>query len=138
MKVARVLGLVGLLFVLASGPQVLAQGPKSEKGGYVHVVVFKMKADAPKGATSQAIADCHAMLSKIKSVRAVKAGRPAAEATPKFALRDYDFALLIQVDDAAGLKSYLDDPLHVAYVEKHGKHFDMEKLRVFDFADQKK
>src|SRR5262245_51788135 len=101
MKVARVLLLSALLVALASRGAGAQEAKSPAKGGYVHVVIFKMKADAPKGATSAAIADCHTMLSKIAAVRSVKAGRPAAEATPKYALKDYDFALLIQVDDAA-------------------------------------
>jgi hypothetical protein len=112
-------------------------GPKKKGGGYVHVVLFTMKKDAPKEAVGAAIADCHKMLGKIASVRAVKVGRPAEGNTEKFVRKDYDFALLVLVDDAAGIKAYLDDPLHVAFVKKHLKHFDTTKLRVFDFADQK-
>ena len=129
------LAVVGLL----AGAAGAEDKPKpAAKGGYVHVVLFTMKKDAPKDAMSKAIADCHTMLSKIKAVRSVKVGRPAKDATPEVAKKDYDFALLIVVDDAAGLKAYLEDPDHVAYVKKHGKHFDMDKLRVYDFADQKK
>jgi len=45
--------------------------------------------------------------------------------------------LLVLVDDSDGLKAYLEDPKHLAFVKKHEKHFDMEKLQVFDFVDQK-
>jgi hypothetical protein len=110
----------------------------TEKGSYVHVVIFRMKKDAPDDATAQAMHDCHAMLGKITAVRSVKVGKPAEKSTPKLASKDYDFGLLILVDDADGLKAYLEDPLHLEFVKKHGKHFDMEKLQVFDFQDTKK
>jgi hypothetical protein len=35
---------------------------------------------------------------------------------------DCDFGLLVLVDDAAGLKGYLEDPLHLQFVEKHERH----------------
>jgi hypothetical protein len=113
-----------------------ADGPASAP--YVHVVIFRMKKDAPSDAVEKVIADCHRLLAKIQSVRGVKAGRPAKESTPKLARKDYDLALLVLVDDYAGLKSYLEDPLHLKFVELYEKWFDMEKLQVFDFEDQKK
>ncbi len=113
--------------------------PKATKdGNYVHVVLFTVKKEAPKNAVESAIVDCHKMLAKIASVRSVKVGRPAAEDSVNFVKKDYDFALVILVEDPAGLKAYVDDPLHVAFVKKHGKHFDFTKLQVFDFANQKK
>jgi hypothetical protein len=124
--------------ILATGASAEEPKGKSAAGSYVHVVIFKMKKDAPSGAVNDAIADCHAMLEKIAAVRAVKAGRPATEGTPELARKDYDFGLLVLVDDAAGLKAYLEDPLHLEFVRKHGKYFDMKQLQVFDFQDTKK
>lgn len=105
---------------------------------YAHVVVFRMKKDAPKDATSKAIADCRNLLSNIPAVRSVHAGRPAKEATPEVPKMEYDFALIVLVDDAKGLKAYLEHPMHLEYVKRHGKNFDMEKLQVFDFINQAK
>src|SRR5581483_214139 len=112
---------------------------KPEKGAvnYVHVVVFTVKKDAPKDAVASAIADCHEMLSSIPSVRGLKVGRPADKATP-IAKKDYDFALLVQFENADGLMTYLEHPQHKKFLEKHGEHFDMQKLQVFDFSDEKK
>jgi len=107
-------------------------------GGYVHIVLFTMKKDTPASAVDEVIKDCHQMLGKIASVRSVKAGRPADKATPKYAKKNFDLALLVLVDDYDGLKAYLDDPKHLAFVKKHEKRFNMEKLQVFDFVDQKK
>ena len=46
--------------------------------------------------------------------------------------------MLVHLDDFAGVKTYLEDPLHLEFVKKHGKYFEMKKLQVFDFVDAKK
>ena len=106
----------------------------------VHVVIFRLKKDAPPDAVEKVLADCHTMLEAIPSVRALKAGRPAPadQSTPKVAAHDYDVALLVFFDDAAGLKTYLDHDMHQKFVKTYEPYFDMDKLQVFDFADQKK
>src|SRR5262249_22369598 len=121
------------LIVAASAPA----EDKKETGGYVHVVLFKMKKGTTAKEVKEVVKDCHGMLGKIKGVRSVKVGRPDEKSKAKAVKKDYDLALLILVDDVDGLESYLKDELHVAFVKKHGKHFDMEKLRVFDFLNQK-
>ena len=118
-----------------------ADQAKSDKKGhapYAHVVIFRMKEDAPKDAVEKAIADCRELLAKIPSVRMVRAGRPAAKGTPDVPKMEYDFALLVLVENADGLEAYLKHPSHLKYVEKHGPNFNMEKLQVFDFLDQSK
>jgi hypothetical protein len=71
-------------------------------------------------------------------VRSLRAGRPADKGTPDLAKKNYDLALVILVDDFAGLDAYLKHESHLKFVEKHGKNFDMEKLQVFDFLNAKK
>jgi hypothetical protein len=106
----------------------------------VHFVVFRMKKDAPADAVEKVVADCHAMLEPIPSVRILKVGRPAPadQSTPKVASHDYDVALIVFFDDPAGLKTYLDHDLHQKFVKTYEPYFDMDKLQVFDFSDQKK
>src|SRR5262249_45710337 len=107
---------------------------KKAKAPFVHAVVFHLKKDAPKGEADALIADAHKMLAKIKSVRGLWAGRPAAkdQATP-ISKNDYDVGLLVLFDDTDGLQEYLKDPLHVDFVKKHSKFLDEKKLTVFDF-----
>jgi hypothetical protein len=114
--------------------------PDKEKGpaNYMHVVVFHLKKDAPKDAVSSAIADCHTMLADIPSVRGLKVGRPAERGTPDVPKQNYDFALVVMVENFDGLKAYLEHPKHLEFVKKHGPNFDLEKLQIFDFSDQKK
>jgi hypothetical protein len=105
---------------------------------YVHVVVFHLKKDAPKDAVDGLIADAHSMLRKIPSVRDLRIGWPPETATPQFAQKDYQVGLVVLFDDAEGLKTYLDHPLHLQYVDKHLKHVATDKLLVYDFVNQKK
>lgn len=130
-----------LIPVVAMASAVNAADEKSDKKAhapYVHAVVFRMKKDAAKDAVEKAIADCHALLAKIPAVRSVRAGRPAAKGTPDVPKMEFDFALLVLVDDADGLEAYLKHPKHWEFVAKHGPAFDMEKLQVFDFVNQSK
>jgi hypothetical protein len=130
-----------LIPVVAMSSAVNAADDKSDKKAhapYVHAVVFRMKKDAAKDAVEKAIVDCHKLLAKIPAVRSVRAGRPAAKGTPDVPKMEFDFALLVLVDDADGLEAYLKHPLHLEFVAKHGPAFDMEKLQVFDFVNQSK
>jgi hypothetical protein len=115
-----------------------AKPAKKAKAPFVHAVVFYLKKDAPKGEVDALIADAHKMLAKIKSVRGLWAGRPAAkdQATP-ISKHDYDVGLLVLFDDADGLQKYLKDELHLEFVKKHVKFVDEKKLTVFDFMNQK-
>jgi hypothetical protein len=114
----------------AAGPAAVAP--------YVHAVFFRLKKDAPANEAEALIADAQEMLRAIPSVRDLRAGRPAEKSSEKFVQKDYDVGLVLLFDDYEGLKIYLEHPLHLKYVEKHLKHLDTEKLRVFDFINQKK
>ena len=126
---------------LAAEPvKTTATAEKAAVPSNVHAVIFRLKKDAPADAVEKVVSDCHAMLETIPTVRVLKVGRPSPEdqSTPKVAARDYDVALVIFFDDAAGLKTYLEHEMHLAFVKKYGAYFDMDKLQVFDFSDQKK
>ena len=136
MRYNRVFGaaLAGLVLCAAA-----AQAREEQKSApLVHCVIFRMKKDAPADAVDQVIADCHKMLGKIRSVRSVRAGRPAQTGTDEKLKKPFDVGLLVLCDDVAGLKAYIEDPLHKEFVAKHGKYFDIEQLQVFDFEDAKK
>jgi hypothetical protein len=139
-SVAATLVVLALVLVAAARDTTSDKAKPAAKssGGYVHVVLFTMKKDAPASAVEEVIKDCHKLLGKIAAVRSVKAGRPADQATPKVAKKNYDVALLVLVDDFEGLKSYLEDPKHLEFVKKHQKQFDIDRLQVFDFANQEK
>jgi Stress responsive A/B Barrel Domain len=103
--------------------------------GLVHFVVLKLKADSPSSEAQSVIDDTYKELSKIKTVRGVWAGRPSSKGSPDFLFKDYTVALAFVFDDPAGLKKYLDDPIHVKFVEKHIKLW--EAPVVYDFEPKK-
>lgn len=106
------------------------------KAGLVHVVVLKLKADAPAAEAQSVIDDTYAQLAKIKTVRGAWAGKPvAAEKGTPDAASDYTVALVLVFDDAAGLRAYLKDPAHDKFAEKHLKLW--ESPLVYDFEPKK-
>lgn len=69
-------------------------------------------------------------------MKGIRIGHPAEKATPDVAVKDYQVGLLVLFDDYEGLKTYLDHPQHVKYVDKHLKHVD--KVLVYDFVQGSK
>ncbi|HZT82266.1 MAG TPA: Dabb family protein [Gemmataceae bacterium] len=144
MKRRMFLAAAAALVVVAAnhGAADAPKADRADKGGkqapYVHVVIFHLKKDAPKGAADGLIKDAHELLAKIPSVRSIRAGRPADKVTPDFGRKDYDVALLVLFDDYDGLKAYLDHPMHLKYVERNLKNIDEKKLLVYDFSNQTK
>jgi hypothetical protein len=139
MRRTLLFGMMAMIGLMANAaPPTEAQSEKKAHAPFVHFVVFRMKKDADKDAVEKAIADCHNLLAKIPAVRSVRAGRPSAKGTPDVPKMEYDFALLILVDDADGLEAYLKHPKHLQFVDRHGPAFDMQKLQVFDFLNQSK
>jgi Stress responsive A/B Barrel Domain len=104
---------------------------------FVHTVIFHLKPDAPAGEAEALITDAHELLAKIPSVRELRVGRPADKFS-EGARKDYQVGLLVLFDDYQGLQTYAKHPLHLKYVEKHLKHVDVDRLRIYDFENQKK
>lgn len=104
--------------------------------GLVHVVVLKLKPDSPASEAQSVIDETYSQLAKIKTVRAVWAGRPSAKATPEFATTDYTVALLFLFDDSSGLRQYHDDPVHTKFMDRHLKKW--ETPIVYDFEPKKR
>jgi hypothetical protein len=102
--------------------------------GLVHVVILKLKSDSSDSEPQSVIDDTYSQLSKIKTVRGVWAGKPASKATPD-AATDYTVALVFVFDDVAGLKTYLGDPVHTKFADKHLKLW--ETPVVYDFEPKK-
>lgn len=102
--------------------------------GLVHVVVLKAKSGTKPADAQVLIDDAYAQLTKIKGVRSLWAGKPAAKASPD-AATDYTVALALLFDDAAGVRSYLNDPAHKKFADKHLKNW--EAPAVYDFEPRK-
>jgi hypothetical protein len=104
---------------------------------YVHVVTIPLRPDAPPEAADLVLADVYKHLTRIPSVRVLRAGRPAVKDSKDYVQRDYAIGLLILANDHDGLKEYLDHPLHREFVERNRRYIDFGRLRVFDFVDER-
>jgi hypothetical protein len=104
--------------------------------GLVHVVVLKLKADVLASEAQSVIDDANSQLTKIKAVRGLWAGKPAAiDRSFPNAATNYTIALVVLFDDSDGLKAYLKDPIHDKFVDKHLKFWELPL--VFDFEPKK-
>ena len=126
---------VGVLFTVR-GDDASGQAGKAAQPPYVHNVIFYLKKDTPPAKLEAMIADCHSVLGKISGVRGVWAGRPAEKATPDFIVKDYQLGLLVLFDNYEGLKTYLDEPTHLKFVETYMPI--IEKVQVYDYMNQAK
>jgi TolA-binding protein len=102
--------------------------------GLVHVVVLKAKADTAPADVQALIDDSYSQLTRIKTVRALWAGKPDAKATPD-AATDYTVALVLLFDDAGDLKAYLNEPAHTKFADRHLKKW--ETPLVYDFEPRR-
>jgi len=103
---------------------------------YVHTVIVYLKKDTPAEKVATLVADCHNILGKIPTVRGLWAGRPAEKNSPQFAVTDFQLGLTMLFDDYEGLKTYVDHPAHLKFVETYMPI--VEKIQVYDFANQSK
>jgi len=87
-----------------------------------HVILFKPKPDI-SAAERQAVVDgLTAAARGIPSIRKLRVGTRVKHGLPGYeqAMReDFDYAVIVELDDLEGLKSYLAHPLHKAI----GQHF---------------
>jgi len=94
-----------------------------KKASYIHTVILTLKSDS-KSTEGQSMLDDLANLQKISTVRGLWYGSPADKATPDLANKDFTVGITILFDDYDGLKSYLDDPAHKKFTDKHLKFFE--------------
>ena len=87
-----------------------------------HVVLFKPKHGLTTAERQAVIDDLRAAAAGIPSVRNLRVGRRIRHGVPGYELlmrEDFEYVLIVEFDDAEGLKRYLAHPLHEAI----GRHF---------------
>ena len=99
-----------------------------------HVVLFRPRAGlspAQRGGLADAL---RTALKTIPSIRRARIGRRVTHGRPYEQLMrvDYEFAALLDFDDLAGLKAYLEDPAHKALAARFFEVFD--EALMYDFA----
>lgn len=125
--------------------------------GLIHIVILKLKMEptkptspttstspaakpkdgkvSPKDEPQKLMDDAYAQLAKISTVRGLWAGKPSTNGTPD-ANGDYTVALVLAFDDANGLKTYLSDPAHTKFADRHLDNF--QTPIIFDIEPQSK
>ena len=94
----------------------------------VHVVLFSPKPDlsaADRGALLDALADAAKHIPSIKRLRLGRRVKHSLPGYEQMMREDYEFALMLEFEDLAGLKSYLQHPAHAAA----GHHFTASASR---------
>jgi Stress responsive A/B Barrel Domain len=94
------------------------------KTPYLHTVIVKMKRDATADQLQALLDDIPTMLGKIPTVKGLWYGKRAEEASPEFAVKDFEISLAILFDNYDGLTRYLDHPMHKAFLDKHVKNVE--------------
>jgi hypothetical protein len=120
--------------------------------GLIHVVILKAKTDSAKTDSDskskpdpkidpqqKLLDDANSQLAKIKGVRGFWAGKPSAKSSSASSSSDsspdYTIGVVAVFDDAAGLKTYLNDPAHTKFSDKYLKNY--ETPLVFDIEPRK-
>jgi hypothetical protein len=99
----------------------------------VHIVLFKPRADLSADARQRLSDSFTAALREIPSIRRARVGRRITHGRSYETLMsvDYQFAALLEFDDEAGLKAYLEHPAH----QQLGTQFfdAFEQALIYDF-----
>ena len=88
----------------------------------VHVVLFSPKPDLSESDRSALLDALTGAAKGIPSIRRFRVGKRVRHSLPGYEQMmrdDYEFAVIIEFDDLAGLKAYLQHPAHAAV----GRHF---------------
>lgn len=88
----------------------------------VHVILFKPKADFSEAEQQSLLAGLTAAARGIPSVKRLQVGKRVTHGLPGYEQamhENFEYAVLLEVDDLDGLKAYLAHPLHKAL----GQHF---------------
>ena len=102
-----------------------------------HVVLFKPRADLSLDARSQLAASFETALTDIPSIRRARVGRRITHGRGYEGLMtvDYQFAAVLEFDDEAGLKAYLEHPAHQRLGSKFFEAFEQALIYDFDLAE---
>ena len=102
-----------------------------------HVVLFKPRADLSPDARRQLAASFEAALKQIPSIRRARVGRRITHGRGYEALMtiDYQYAAIIEFDDDAGLKSYLEHPAHQQLGAQFFHAFEHALMYDFELAE---
>jgi len=102
-----------------------------------HVVLFRPRADLPPAARN-ALADAfETALREIPSIRRARVGMRLLHGRAYEALMhvDYQYAAVLEFDDVAGLRAYLEHPAHQRLASQFFEVFEHALMYDFDLKD---
>src|SRR5918993_5344557 len=99
-----------------------------------HLVLFKPRGDLSADGRRQLAASFETALEQIPSIRRARVGRRITHGRAYEAMMtvDYQFAAVLEFDDEAGLKAYLEHPAHGQLGSQFFEAF--EQALMYDFA----
>jgi hypothetical protein len=89
-----------------------------------HVILFKPKADMSLEDRQSVLDGLASAAVDIKSVRSLRVGRRVRHGRPGYEQampQDFEYAVIVEFDDVAGLTAYLEHPRHGAIAEHFGR-----------------
>jgi hypothetical protein len=102
-----------------------------------HVVLFKPRADLSADARRQLAASFETALTQIPSIRRARVGRRITHGRGYEASMtvDYQFAAVLEFDDEAGLRAYLEHPAHEQLGSQFFDVFDRALMYDFELTE---
>jgi hypothetical protein len=99
----------------------------------VHLVLFRPRAELPADARAALLDAMRTALRDIPSIRRASVGRRVTLDRPYESLMrtNYSHAALLEFDDVAGLRAYLDHPAHVQLASRFFESF--EEALMYDY-----
>ena len=102
-----------------------------------HLVLFKPRADLAPADREALIRSFEQAIRDIPSVRRTRVGTRVTHGRPYEALMrvDYQYAAVIEFDDLAGLKAYLEHPAHGDLATRFFTAFEAALMYDFDLRE---
>jgi hypothetical protein len=102
-----------------------------------HVVLFKPRDDLSSAARTALAVAFEAALRQIPSIRRAHVGKRVLHGRAYEALMqaDYQYAAVLEFDDAAGLRAYLEHPAHEQLASQFSEAFEQALMYDFDLGE---
>lgn len=102
-----------------------------------HVVLFRLRGDVSPEARTDLAGAFEAALREIPSIRRVHVGRRFLHGRAYETLMtvDYQYAAVLEFDDPAGLRAYLEHPAHQQLASRFSEAFEQALMYDFDLQE---
>lgn len=102
-----------------------------------HVVLFRPRGDLSPAARTALAGALETALREIPSIRRARVGRRLLHGRAYEALMqvDYQYAAVLEFDDTAGLRAYLDHPAHERLASQFFSAFEHALMYDFDLKE---